>query len=667
MNFEAAAAEVFQILRSYNYEVLLFDEEHNQVFEPAESRRFFAKPVNLLVSIIDDGEDSSVRLYLSKSTGVKKVLGLISALRMMATKYKMIFNVREYDKNLAPKDFATQAAVAESKEFSMNLVEGMYGTSRSSYLKLENARMIVRHSTRINENILGARGRNVETIHIEDGVGQRFLMPTPQLAPARAMAHHVDNGGSWADPVGEQITRMAQDFADLGAASRHIGHYAPELTESAVAMRETIREAARGMRKTFEGFGRKTRYADVCEAVTKLAETLNENTEDAYRDKITELASMLNTNEVELSERVLTTVARTLESAVPAAAPAPTVSVLGRPVNAETWAGFKQGKMNLTGTVNASAQDPGNAALALRRIVAVTGDDTLANLLAFVSEQLARPIEQREADTNALKMIAATAMKAAGMSSRNPNDPAATPAVREFLEWAREHSVQRLMEMDRFNQPTDRGQGGRGILDRALRDFDFNEFITSPAASEFNFDILAQLDDEEKTFTKEEVLTALDAFLQRKVRDVGHGVETISDAKFLLPHVIEYMMDDGYHIIRARRPPPQTKFQAAPGFEESVEEEAEVEEDACMADRDFLTLDDQIEENCGMCDGDGDQTMADRVEEDLTAEDVLLPKSQGDDLVGEVTKATVLDPDSGEERAPDDAYLNRLQSLAGMK
>ncbi|RYD64911.1 MAG: hypothetical protein EOP83_08575, partial [Verrucomicrobiaceae bacterium] len=293
--------------------MLLFDDEGQQVFEPNEARRMFCKRGTLGVSIIDDGENSSVRLRHSTSLSAKKLLGLANALRMTATKYKMVFNMREYAGMLTPKDFSTRAAVSESETSPMNILEGMYGTSRSSYLKLENARMIVRHSTRINENILGARGRNVENIYIENGVGERYLMPTTQLAPARAMTHHVDNGGSWADPVGAQIARMAQDFADLGAASRHIGHYAPELSEDAQHVRTVIREAARGLRKTFECFGRKTRYVEMCETLQAQSEALTEASEDAYVEEAGKIGAILNTEGVQLAESVLKTVARVME------------------------------------------------------------------------------------------------------------------------------------------------------------------------------------------------------------------------------------------------------------------------------------------------------------------------------------------------------------------
>ena len=143
ISLDDAATEVFQILRSYDYAVMMYDDEGTQVYEPESARRMFAKPENLLVSIVDDGDDSYIRLYLGKSTDIDDVMGLDQTLRQTATKYNMLYNVKRMGKELSPADFSTTESVTENKDESpMNLLlEGMYGTTRSSYLKLENARL----------------------------------------------------------------------------------------------------------------------------------------------------------------------------------------------------------------------------------------------------------------------------------------------------------------------------------------------------------------------------------------------------------------------------------------------------------------------------------------------------------------------------------------------
>jgi hypothetical protein len=88
-------------------------------------------------------------------------------------------------------------------------------------------------------------------------------------------------------------------------------------------------------------------------------------------------------------------------------------------------------------------------------------------------------------------------------------------------------------------------------------------------------------------------------------------------------------------------------------------DDAPMDEDACMADRDLMGLDSALEEpmdeNCGECDGD-----------ELTQEDIVLPaQSPSEDFMDEVTKKTVDGPEG--EQHPDDEYINRLQSLAGVR
>ena len=56
------AFDIYQVLRSFNYEVKLFNNDGNSVPEPKDARRFFTLPKRLLVSLVDDGENSSIRL-----------------------------------------------------------------------------------------------------------------------------------------------------------------------------------------------------------------------------------------------------------------------------------------------------------------------------------------------------------------------------------------------------------------------------------------------------------------------------------------------------------------------------------------------------------------------------------------------------------------------------
>lgn len=310
ISFETVASEVFQIIRSFDYTAKMYNDDGNQVYEPEEARRFFILPDNMLLSLIDDGDDSSIKLYLSKSTRAKDIEGLIDTLRITATKYNMVWYLREKDTELKPSDFATKASVTESREAQMNIFEGMYGTSRSSYLKLENARMIVRHSKKINENTVGSRGRNVDHIFIENAQGERMLFPTRQLLPARAELQHVNQGGNFNDAISQQIMRMANDFSNLSFASTEIASAAPMLGESAMGIREACRCKISEMKKCFERLSRPFGYKMESQ---RMNETVLTENEDQSLD-ISPLKEALTCEGFELSESVLLSIAEAVKS-----------------------------------------------------------------------------------------------------------------------------------------------------------------------------------------------------------------------------------------------------------------------------------------------------------------------------------------------------------------
>lgn len=249
IDFSDFSSEVFQILRAYGKDIVLYDETGKRVFEPAEARRMYVIGDNILVSIVEDGDNSAVKMFLSPSLNLSQVQGFLETLRRLAVQSNLLFHVKKYNKEIKPKDFATQASVNEQKEIQMNIMEGLYGTSKSSYLKLESARMIVRHSTRIKEHVIGDRGRHIHSIFVENAQGERFLFPVNMLSGARAMTQHVNKGGNFADEVGSQIVRMAQDFRNLAQVTNHINNL-PGLQEAQKNNEKVEAYGVKGMKST---------------------------------------------------------------------------------------------------------------------------------------------------------------------------------------------------------------------------------------------------------------------------------------------------------------------------------------------------------------------------------------------------------------------------------
>ena len=91
----------------------------------------------------------------------------------------------------------------------------MTGSRKSSYQPLaDNVKIIVRHNKEVNEEIRGARSRNIHSILIQRGE-EKFKMAENNLSAARAMARHLYNGGETFDEIGEAITQMSREFKTL--------------------------------------------------------------------------------------------------------------------------------------------------------------------------------------------------------------------------------------------------------------------------------------------------------------------------------------------------------------------------------------------------------------------------------------------------------------------
>lgn len=613
MNFIGAAKDIFMILRSYDYQVMLYDHEGNKVYEPQDARYFFAVPENILVSLTDNNEDSSVSLHLGKNTDIHEIRGLLDTLRTMTTKYAMVFRVHRHGRVITPKDFAASLNILENERLKMNILEGMYGTSRSSYLKLENAKMIIRHSKKIDENQVGARGRNIDAIYVENGQGERHRFCVNLVAPARAMAHHVNHGGSWADPIGAQISRMAQDFSNLGQLSSHMNMIGGRVIEQADAdnVRDDARRAMRELRQTFESLCRHKTYDATCEQIREAASHLVESEIDEGR--INAFREAFSLDEAALPEELLDTAARQLQIEAPRRIRNVT-HVYGREVDTNAWEAFKSGRIDFVQEPDFRIPDfhdtNSEMAYTLSEIAGFVEDDSLANLFSSVADDL-----QKGRYDKRLVALTKKAYDIAGI----PFPSMKSEAFAEFTEWAAQYVPDRVLIEDARMEPVshdDRMISAEEALDTVIAEFDMNAFLDSEEASDIMWADRLILDDEELEIEMAIIKRALDTYLTSRVEEIsGEQIDVTSDVDHLALKVADHMIKDGFIIHEAQ-----------------------------VHNEDFIVPKDKDEDKLDRSD--------------------IIKKNPGDDLIGEITKAQVKKTD-GRYGHPDDDYVNSLKDLVG--
>lgn len=226
---EKIAEALFDKIRSRFEDVSVGDEKAKATLDPSKARFFnFDFGVdgqtfgNITISLADD---SALKIYYNKDITHeldeeqrKAWYGFLRDIRFFAQRNMLTFDTRDISKtSLKTRDIKgiTKDVDVFNKD-ELGITESkLHGTSRSSYQSIGPAKIIVRHSGRVNEESPGARSRHINAIYIENHEGERFKLPFTNLNGARAMARHVANGGQTLDEFGQHITKMIKEMSDL--------------------------------------------------------------------------------------------------------------------------------------------------------------------------------------------------------------------------------------------------------------------------------------------------------------------------------------------------------------------------------------------------------------------------------------------------------------------
>jgi len=241
------ATDLFYKIRS-RFTGLKLGDASGQITINPEDARFFdfdyvsenEKPIgHVSVSL---AEPNSMKVYFS--TGITEGMDdgqkdgwykFLRELRSFGKRRLLAFDTRDIAKdNLDKRDYAflsqhAQPTPADNNTMIKPVGEGMmnesnlYGTKTMSYQKLEDTKLIIKHSKAVMDDMApGARSRNISALFVENQDGERFKYPFVHLAGARAMQRHVANGGLPYDAVGESIVKMSEEIAQLKSFSNYV-------------------------------------------------------------------------------------------------------------------------------------------------------------------------------------------------------------------------------------------------------------------------------------------------------------------------------------------------------------------------------------------------------------------------------------------------------------
>jgi hypothetical protein len=240
------ATDLFYKVRS-RFSGLKLGAETGEITINPEEARFFdfdymegEQPIgHVSISL---AEPNSMKVYFSN--GITESMddgqkdnwyGFLKELRTFAKRRLLSFDTRDIAKdNLDKRDYQFLSQNAQPKQTEPNTIQkpvgesimsesNMYGTKTVSYQKLENTRLIIKHSQQLSDDMApGARSRNIAGLFVENADGERFKYPFIHLAGARAMQRHVANGGVPYDAIGESIIRMSEEIAQLKSFGNYV-------------------------------------------------------------------------------------------------------------------------------------------------------------------------------------------------------------------------------------------------------------------------------------------------------------------------------------------------------------------------------------------------------------------------------------------------------------
>jgi hypothetical protein len=275
-NLDLIGEELFNKIRGRFPSVTIGNQEGVVTNVPSEARFFdfdFKEGDKNLGKVSVSVDDKSLSVMYSNNFvegqdkfTKEKWYGFLKELRYFAKKRLLNFDTRDITKsNLNRRDYKFLAnntgdtTMSESK---------MYGTSKTSYQDVGSARLALRHSKPVNQELAHGRTQHVEAIYIESDQGERFKYPYRHLNGARAMARHVAEGGNAYDDFGKYIVSLSEELNKLRKFKNYMGR-SGVMAEGLQGYMHVVYERIDTVKKTIEQLQKSSHYKTAFENFEK--------------------------------------------------------------------------------------------------------------------------------------------------------------------------------------------------------------------------------------------------------------------------------------------------------------------------------------------------------------------------------------------------------------
>jgi len=164
-------------------------------------------------------------------------------------------NLDKSDYEYLSKERSREKTMSESK---------MYGTSRTSFQNIGNARMVVKHSAPVNQELASGRSQKIHSIYVENEQGERFKYPFKHLNGARAVARHVAEGGNLYDDIGQHIVGLSEELNKLRKFKTYMNR-STVMAEGLSGYMDVVFDRIATVKKTIESLQKENSYKQFVE------------------------------------------------------------------------------------------------------------------------------------------------------------------------------------------------------------------------------------------------------------------------------------------------------------------------------------------------------------------------------------------------------------------
>lgn len=224
MDIQTVSTALFNKLRGQFPSITVGDSDGNVTNDPKQARFFdfdYTKEGKSFgkISISISEDQGLVVLHstdiISEADPLTKEswYNFLKELREFAKSRLLSFDTRDITKsNLEKRDYEY---LKKEKDMEPVSESNMFGTNKTSFQQIGDAKLILKHSTVVNPEVPGARSQKIESIFIESPAGERFKFPFKHLNGARAMTRHVAEGGNPYDNFGKYIVGLSEELNKL--------------------------------------------------------------------------------------------------------------------------------------------------------------------------------------------------------------------------------------------------------------------------------------------------------------------------------------------------------------------------------------------------------------------------------------------------------------------